>query len=73
MALSDIFPASWAVEGYVKMNANGAALWQVRSDYLMLWIVAAGWGVLAYVVQRWIVLPSIYGKKKHETVGKSAI
>ncbi len=72
-ALSDIFPASWAVEGYVKMNANGAALWQVRSDYLMLWIVAAGWGVLAYVVQRWIVLPSIYGKKKHETVGKSAI
>jgi len=71
--LSDIFPASWAVEGYVKMNANGAALWQVRNDYLMLWIVALGWNVLGYCVQRWVVLPSIYGKRNHETCGKSAI
>lgn len=71
--LSDIFPASWAIEGFVKMNSNGAALWQVRNDYLMLWVVAIGWNVLGYCVQRWVVLPSIYGKKKHEIVGKSAI
>lgn len=71
--LSEVFPGSWAIEGFVKMNSNGAALWQVRNDYLMLWAVALGWNVLGYCVQRWAVLPSIYRKKNNETVGKSAI
>lgn len=49
--LSDICPATWGVEGYVKMNANGAALWQVRGDYINAWLVAAGWWVVAYCAQ----------------------
>lgn len=61
--LSGLCPATWGVEGFVKMNSNGAALWQVRHEYLMLWVLAAGWSVLAYIVQRWIVLPDIYGRR----------
>lgn len=56
-------PSTWAVEGFIKMNSNGADLSQVRHEYIMLWLNAAGWMAVAYCVQRWKVLPSIYGKK----------
>lgn len=62
-ALSDMCPSTWAVEGFIKMNSNGADLSQVRHEYIMLWLNAAGWMAVAYCVQRWKVLPSIYGKK----------
>lgn len=58
-ALSDICPATWGVEGFVKMNANGASLSQVSHEYLMSWIVAAGWWIVAYAAQRWVVRPAI--------------
>lgn len=57
--ISAICPATWGVEGFIKMNANGATLGQVGHEYIMLWILAAGWLVMAYVVQRWLVLPSV--------------
>lgn len=60
--LSGVCPATWGVEGYVKMNANGASLWQVRHEYEMLWILAFGWTVLAYAAQRWVVLPAVRRK-----------
>ena len=61
--ISGCCPSTWGVEGFVKMNANGASLWQVRHEYLMLWILAGCWLLLGYVAQRWFVLPSIFGKK----------
>lgn len=62
--LSDICPSTWGVEGFVKMNANGASIAQVGHEYIMLWMLAAGWLLLGYAAQRWSVLPAIYGKKK---------
>ncbi len=56
--LSSLCPATWGVEGYVKMSSNGAALWQVSHEYHMLWWLALGWTVVAYFVQRFIVLPA---------------
>ncbi len=58
-ALSDIVPATWGVEGFIRMNSNGASLAQVSHCYHMLWILAAAYFVLAYIVQRWVVRPSI--------------
>ena len=63
-ACSDICPAAWGVEGFVKMNANGSTIGQLSHDYLMLWILAIGWLAAGYCAQRWLVLPSIYGKLK---------
>lgn len=71
-ALSDICPSTWGVEGFVKMNSNGASLSQVRHEYTMLWILAVGWNVAGYVAQKWFLLPSIY-RKKNENLGKSAV
>lgn len=50
--LSDLCPSSWGVEGYIKMNANGSTLYQVRGCYINLWILAAGWWLVGWLVQR---------------------
>lgn len=63
-ALSSICPSTWGVEGYVKMNSNGASISQVSHEFNMLWILAAFWLTCGYCVQRWYVLPSIYGKNR---------
>lgn len=57
--LSACIPATWGVEGFIRMNTNGASLSQVHSDYVNLWILAAVYLVLAYCVQRWLVRPAI--------------
>lgn len=60
--LSDVVPATWGVQGFIRMNANGASLSQVSEAYRNLWFCAAGYGVAAYVVQRWIVRPTVFRK-----------
>lgn len=57
--LGAICPSTWAVEGFVKMNSDGARLWQVNAEYINLWIQAAGWWAVAWCCQRWIVHPEI--------------
>ncbi len=52
--LSDICPSSWGVEGFIKMNANGSTLYQVREPYINLWILAAGWWVVGWIVQKYL-------------------
>lgn len=53
-------PATWGVEGFIRMNSNGASLAQVSNDYIHLWILAAVYLALAYCLQRWVVRPSIF-------------
>lgn len=55
--MSDIIPATWGVEGFVKMNSNGSSLAQVRDIYLNAWLLCVAYGVIAWVVQRWVVRP----------------
>lgn len=64
--LSDLVPATFGVEGFIRMNTNGADLSQVRPDYVALWIQAAGYMILAFFIQRFVLykksntLPSSY-------------
>lgn len=73
-ALSDCVPATWGIEGFIKMNTNGASLAQVRNCYINLWILAGVYMVAAYCVQRWVVRPSVmkginsYEKVKSESI-----
>ena len=57
--LSDIIPATWGVEGFVRMNTNGASLSQVRQSYINLWILAGAYMLLGFFVQKYIVRPRI--------------
>lgn len=57
--LSGCVPATWGVEGFIRMNTNGASLAQVSTAYINLWILAAIYLTGAYCVQRWVVRPAI--------------
>ncbi len=58
-ALSAICPSTWGVEGFIKMNANGATISQVSGPYINLWLVAAGWWIAGYCSRRWVVRPAM--------------
>ncbi len=65
-ALSSLVPATFGVEGFIRMNTNGASLSQVRPDYVSLWILAAAYTAAAFFIQRFVLyrrrnaLPSSY-------------
>lgn len=56
--LSDLVPATWGVEGFIKMNANGASLSQVADCYWAEWILFAVYAVGAYLTQRFCLRPA---------------
>lgn len=67
-ALSDICPSTWGVEGFVKMSTNGSTLAQVSHEYLMLWILAAAWWVVGWIVQRTVVRPAMLRQETRNVI-----
>ena len=57
--LAYICPATWGVEGYIKMNANGASLSQLGDIYRNLWILAAVWCTLGWCSRKFVVRPAL--------------
>lgn len=57
--LASICPSTWGVEGFIKMNANGASLSQVSGPYINLWILAIAWCLIGYCSRRWVVRPAL--------------
>lgn len=55
--ISRMLPSTWGVEGFIRMNGDGATLHEVWPEYRMLWILTLGYGVLAYLLQRLVVRP----------------
>lgn len=73
-ALSDCIPATWGMEGFIRMNTNGATISQVGQDYINLWILCGVYMTLAYCVQRWVVRPAVLrGYDSYETVKRKSI
>ncbi|MCM1369249.1 MAG: ABC transporter permease [Candidatus Amulumruptor caecigallinarius] len=60
--IGSVCPSTWGVEGFIKMNSNGASLADVRHEYCMLWILAAFWWICGYCCQRWVVRPAVAHK-----------
>lgn len=72
--LGSCIPATWGVEGFIRMSTNGASLAQVSNAYIHLWILAGVYLVLAYCIQRWVVRPSIFrGDHAYEKVRRESI
>lgn len=70
--ISGLLPSTWGVEGFIKMNANGADLAQVRHEYIMLWLLAAAWWTAGWISQKFAVIPSVYSKEDG-IAGESAV
>ena len=72
--IGDLIPATWGVEGFIRMNTNGATIGQVSADYIPLWILAAVYLTAGYCVQRWVVRPSVKdGKYAYVRVRRESI
>lgn len=73
-AISDCIPATWGMEGFIKMNTNGSSLAQVSKSYINLWILAGAYMIGAYCVQRWVVRPSVMkGFDAYDKIKSSSI
>lgn len=72
-ALSGICPATWGVEGFIKMNANGSSLAQVGPEYTALWILTVGWWIAGWAVQKWIERPAIFRRLAQRRAVTAAI
>lgn len=57
--LSDLLPATWGVNGFILMNANGATLAEVAPFYENLWWQAGGYFLLAWVIHRFWLRPEL--------------
>lgn len=57
--LADIFPSTWGVQGFIRINSNGATLAQCSTEYLNLWLVTLGWWIAGWCCQKWVVRPEI--------------
>lgn len=51
--ISDLVPATWGVEGFIRLNANHATIAQQSTPYLAMWALAAGYFVIAYMILRY--------------------
>lgn len=55
--LSDLVPATWGIQGFIRINSNNASLAENATQFMWLWILAAGyfliaWGVTARLIRR---------------------
>lgn len=47
---SYLIPSTWGMEGFVRMLSNGATLEQQSHNYIMLWVLSAGYFVVAWLL-----------------------
>ena len=52
--VGDCVPGVWMANGYVRMQSNGALLYQTAHEYWMLWLQVPVMFILAYLVERFI-------------------
>ena len=48
--LSYLIPYTWAAHGFIHINSMGASLWDVRTEYMALWILAAAYFLIAVLM-----------------------
>lgn len=59
----DCVPATWAIDGFVRMSSNGATLEQVSHSYGVLWLLCFAYFTVAYLILRFI---NIRNKRKQQ-------
>ncbi|MCQ2195019.1 MAG: ABC transporter permease [Paludibacteraceae bacterium] len=57
-AFSYVFPSTFGIHGFVKMNTMGATLHDVGFEYLSLWVLTFVYFITACLVYRWQILRS---------------
>lgn len=50
--ISNIIPSTWGIEGFIRINSNGATLSQNITPFYMLWILSIIYFIVAYLLRR---------------------
>jgi ABC-2 type transport system permease protein len=50
--LGNCVPATWCVEGFVRINSNGATIGECAADYRMMWLLAAIYFIVACIATK---------------------
>lgn len=51
--VSDLIPATWGVQGFIRMNSNGASLTMESGPFMALWTLAGLYFVISYLIIRY--------------------
>ena len=52
--LGNLVPATWGVEGFIRINSNAATLGETSHPFVMLWVLAAGYFIVAWAVESYV-------------------
>lgn len=52
--IGNIIPATWGVEGFIRINSNGASLSENAHPFMALWILSAVYFLCAWWASVWI-------------------
>ncbi|MCI9606966.1 MAG: ABC transporter permease [Muribaculaceae bacterium] len=50
--VGDAVPATWGMEGFIRINSNGATVGEQHTPYIMLWVLTGVYFVATYVLRR---------------------
>jgi ABC-2 type transport system permease protein len=51
-AVGNCIPSTWGVEGFIRINSNGATIGENATQFTMLWVLAGVYFIAAYFVVR---------------------
>lgn len=51
-ALADCIPATWGVEGFVRINSNAGTLYEQSGPYMWLWALTGVYFVASMILQK---------------------
>lgn len=66
-----LFPSTFGIRGFIRMNSMGATLHDVNHEYQMLWIQVVVYFLLACIVYRWQIIRARKHAIKKELQKKS--
>lgn len=64
LLLSDLIPATWGMESFIRMNGNGATLADLSSYYLWLWGLAALYFITAVTLRHFSAKATVTNGQK---------
>lgn len=70
-SLAYLFPSTFGIRGFIRMNSMGATLHDVNHEYQMLWIQVVVYFLLACIVYRWQIIRARKHAIKKELQKKS--
>ena len=71
MAISDLIPATWGIEGFIRINSNGAVLGNISRYYWGMWALTGAYFLTALILRIYLH-PRLKAKAAPEPVAPAA-